>query len=452
MRERGDGRPARLAAGESLPGCAAPGAGRWPLPSTARIHEYPAGAPLVAEAEPAPDWYGVVESGALRVCGREREGLGSLDELGPGDVVDPGPPGLPAAWSAAATEPTRCLLVPARPSPRTAAVAWKLHGGPAAGDFALFAGPSAITSSRPPLTCAPDTSVAEVARRMTSHGVDAVVVLAHEGGAIGIVTDRDLRAKVIAGGLSPTTPAAHVMSAPLLSIDATRRAFDALLEMTRQGIHHLGVVAGGRLTGMVSSHDLMLLQGAHPVGLMREIEAQGTLEGLRTLAPRVHAVVKWLATHGASAHDIGRIVAELNDRLVHRALSVLLAALAAEGHEPPLPYTWLAAGSEGRREQTLKTDQDNGLVYQDPPPDLAAPAAAFFNRLASDMTRALVSLGFPACEGGFMASNPHWCQPESVWRDYFGSWMETPLPAQPCAPASTSTCVRSVATTSRGAS
>ena len=174
----------------------------------------------------------------------------------------------------------------------------------------------------------------------------------------------------------------------------------------------------------------MLLQGAHPVGLMREIEAQGTLEGLRTVAPRVHAVVKWLATHGASAHDIGRIVAELNDRLVHRALSVVLAALAAEGHEPPLPYTWLAAGSEGRREQTLKTDQDNGLVYQDPPPDLAAPAAAFFERLASGMPEALVSLGFPPCEGGFMASNPHWCQPESVWRDYFGSWMETPLPAQ----------------------
>jgi CBS domain-containing protein len=199
--------------------------------------------------------------------------------------------------------------------------------------------------------------------------------------------------------------------------------------MTRRGIHHLGVVADGRLTGVVSSHDLILLQGAHPVGLMREIDAQGTLEGLRAVAPRVLVVVKWLAEHGASAHDIGRIVAELNDRLVVRALSVVLAGLLAEGHAPPLPYTWLAAGSEGRREQTLKTDQDNGLVYQDPPRELATIATTFFSRLASGMHEALVALGFPPCEGGFMASNPHWCQPESVWRGYFASWMETPLPA-----------------------
>ena len=174
----------------------------------------------------------------------------------------------------------------------------RLASGPAGdyrGDVALFVHGVADLVKGPPLTCGPDASVAEVARRMTSQGVDAVAVVGREGGPIGIVTDRDLRAKVIAGGLPPTTPVTHVMSEPLLSIDASRRAFDALLEMTRRGIHHLGVVADGRLTGMVSSHDLVLLQGAHPVGLMREIDAQGTLEGLRTVAPRVHAVVKWLA-------------------------------------------------------------------------------------------------------------------------------------------------------------
>ena len=299
------------------------------LLDASRIDEYPPGRELVAQAEPAPDWYCVLETGAVQVSRLGVESEEILDSLTAGDVLDPGTPGLPAACSAVVTEQSRCLLIPQSVVARHRR---RLASGPAGdyrGDFALFVHGVAELVKGPPLTCAPDTSVAEVARRMTSHGVDAVAVLAHEGGPIGIVTDRDLRAKVIAGGLSPTTPAAHVMSAPLLSIDATRRAFDALLEMTRQGIHHLGVVAGGRLTGMVSSHDLMLLQGAHPVGLMREIDAQGTLEGLRTLAPRVHAVVKWLATHGASAHDIGRIVAELNDRLVHRALSV--AARGARG-------------------------------------------------------------------------------------------------------------------------
>jgi CBS domain-containing protein len=414
-----------------IPGCARLDTdGMAALLDASRIDEYPPGLELVVEGEPAPDWHCVLETGAVQISRLDVESEEILDYLTAGDVLDPGTPGLPAPCSARVTEQSRCLLVPQSVVARHRR---RLASGPAGdyrGDVALFVHGVADLVKGQPLTCGPDASVAEVARHMTSQGVDAVVVVGRDGGPIGIVTDRDLRAKVIAGGLPPTTPVTHVMSEPLLSIDATRRAFDALLEMTRRGIHHLGVVADGRLTGMVSSHDLVLLQGAHPVGLMREIDAQGTIEGLRAVAPRVHVVVKWLAEHGASTHDIGRIVAELNDRLVLRALSAVLAGLLAEGHEPPLPYTWLAAGSEGRREQTLKTDQDNGLVYQDPPRELAATAAIFFGRLASGMHEALVSLGFPPCEGGFMASNPHWCQPESVWRDYFGSWMETPLPAQ----------------------
>jgi CBS domain-containing protein len=251
------------------------------------------------------------------------------------------------------------------------------------------------------------------------------------GAPIGIVTDSDLRVKVLAAGLASTTRVADIMSSPLLSVDPARPAFDALLEMTRRNIHHIAVVADGRLSGMISSHDIILLQGAHPVGLMRQIDAQADLDGLAAAAPRVHTVVKWLAGEGASAFDIGRIVAELNDRLVRRTLSLMVARLEAEGHgRPPLPYAWLAAGSEGRREQTLKTDQDNGLVYQDPAPELAAGAAAYFGRLAAATGEALVRLGFPLCDGGFMASNREWCQPEAVWRGYFETWMEMPRPEQ----------------------
>jgi hypothetical protein len=121
------------------------------------------------------------------------------------------------------------------------------------------------------------------------------------------------------------------------------------------------------------------------------------------VAPRVHAVVKWLAGHGASRHDIGRIVAELNDRwCTERCPSSSLAC--GRGPCVAASLQWLAAGSEGRREQTLKTDQDNGLSTRTP----SAPGRArgrLFHRLASGMTQALVSLGFPPCEGGFMASN-----------------------------------------------
>ena len=122
-------------------------------------------------------------------------------------------------------------------------------------------------------------------------------------------------------------------------------------------------------------------------------------------------------------------MAELNDRLVRRALAMTEGDLETAGHgRAPVAYSWLVAGSEGRCEQTLKTDQDNGLVYRDPPAGAEAVSAAYFERLATAMGETLARLGFPRCPGGFMASNPRWCQPAGVWRRYFSSWMETPQP------------------------
>jgi len=143
----------------------------------------------------------------------------------------------------------------------------------------------------------------------------------------------------------------------------------------------------------------------------------------------VESVVRWLASGRAAPIDIGRIVAELNDRLVRRALDLVQIDLETGGSgRPPVAFSWLVAGSEGRREQTLKTDQDNALVYQDPPPGDEAAAATYFERLAKAMSLVLTRVGFPPCPGGFMASNPRWRQPESVWSRYFASWMETPQP------------------------
>jgi CBS domain-containing protein len=415
-----------------LPGCArlSPHA-MDSLAQAAQVEEHAAGVRLVVEGEPAPVWYLVLERGAVRISRLNGDADEILDHLTAGDVLDPGTPGLPAACSAMVSEAARCLLVPQSVVARhrgLLSVDAVTHGG---GELALFHRRVSDLVKGPPVTCLPTVSAAVVAQLMTSRKVGSVAVLNDAGAPIGIVTDRDLRVKVLAAGLPSTTRVAEIMSSPLLSLDPARPAFDALLEMTRRDVHHIGVVAEGRLAGMVSSHDIVLLQGSHPVGLMRQIDAQADLDGLAATAPRVHTVVKWLAEEGARASEIGRIVAELNDRLVRRAIALTVARLDTEGHgRPPLPYAWLAAGSEGRREQTLKTDQDNGLVYQDPPPDLAGAAAAYFARLTAAVGEALVRLGFPPCDGGFMASNPRWCQPEVVWRGYFGTWMETPHPEQ----------------------
>jgi CBS domain-containing protein len=224
-----------------------------------------------------------------------------------------------------------------------------------------------------------------------------------------------------------TTPAAEVMSAPLVTIGPNAFAFEALLEMTRHEIHHLIVVDEGRLAGVLASDDVLMSQTVHPVTLVRDIARAPTREALARLAAEITTLVQRLVDDGGRAGDIARIVAELNDRIVARVLVQAEATLAGRGETvPPTPYCWLVFGSEGRREQTLRTDQDNGLVYADPPPEAAPVAMRYFTRLAEEAIAGLIAVGFPPCPGGAMASNPRWCQPLATWTGYFREWMAQP--------------------------
>lgn len=275
------------------------------------------------------------------------------------------------------------------------------------------------------MTCAPGVSAMEVAQHLSREGVGSIVVLDADGAAVGIVTDRDFRRKVVAEGRDPVaTAVGAIMSRPLVTLPPEAFAFEAVLEMTRHRIRHVVLVEAGRAIGVVSSRDFLALQTTHPVTLAREITRAGSLDALAALAARVTTLVRRLVDERGTAYDIGQIVAELNDRIVVRVLALTAGALEEAGEDaPPLRYCWLAFGSEARREQTLRTDQDNGLVYEDPPPPLAARAAAYFRCFAEKAIRGLVHVGFPPCPGDAMASNPAWCQPVSVWEGYFRRWM-----------------------------
>ncbi|MGH7482275.1 MAG: DUF294 nucleotidyltransferase-like domain-containing protein, partial [Longimicrobiales bacterium] len=132
---------------------------------------------------------------------------------------------------------------------------------------------------------------------------------------------------------------------------------------------------------------------------------------------------------GHSGYEIGRIVSELNDLVIRRVLALVEQELRAEKvGGPPVPFCWLVLGSEGRREQTIRTDQDNALVYADPPPGLAPWAERYFGLLAERVIAGLVQLGYPPCPANSMASNPQWRQPLATWRRYFGDWVSNPAP------------------------
>jgi CBS domain-containing protein len=296
-----------------------------------------------------------------------------------------------------------------------------------AGELTVFVRRVAELLRGPATTCTPATPIADVASRMP--GGAGVVVVGPDGAPVGILTDRDLRTKVLAARRDPgTTRARDVMSAPVVTIAPDALAFEALLEMTRREIHHLAVVDAGRLAGLLASDDVLMSQAIHPVMLAREIGRAPSREALASLAGDTTTLVQRLVDDGGRAGDVTRIVAELNDRIVARVLALAEAALHERGEAPPVAYCWLVFGSEGRREQTLRTDQDNGLVYADPPAELEEVAARYFSRLAEEAIAGLLAIGFPPCPGGAMASNPRWCQPLATWSRYFREWMARPTP------------------------
>ena len=145
------------------------------------------------------------------------------------------------------------------------------------------------------------------------------------------------------------------------------------------------------------------------------------------LAQTVPEVIRNLIKEGARASHVARMIALLNDQILERMLTLLEEELGP----PPLPYCWLLMGSEGRREQTFRTDQDNAIIYADPVGEKQKKdAREYFKIFAAKAIDHLVNCGYPLCPGEIMASNPKWCQPISVWKKYFSSWLAVPNPQE----------------------
>ncbi len=281
--------------------------------------------------------------------------------------------------------------------------------------------------ARPPFLTAPTEAVAAVARAMAERHIGSAVVATGRT-PVGIVTDRDLRSRVVAGGYPPSGPVSGIMSAPLKTVRAEDSAFTALREMTRSAIHHLGVVDGeGQLLGVISSNDFLALERGHPASLVKELDAATSLDGVRAAAGRLPTLVQGLLRAGLPAIEVTQLVAEVHDRTLRRVVQLAEEGLASEGQgRPPGPFALVVGGSEGRREQTMVTDQDNGLVHASVPEEVAGTAGDYFPRLSEAIASRLAALGVPSCPGGFMAVNPRWRLDVGRWKERFLQWMERP--------------------------
>lgn len=285
------------------------------------------------------------------------------------------------------------------------------HGAPR-GDLAA---PVGALVTGPPLSVPSVATVAEAARAMREARVSSVLV---DGPEPGIVTDRDLRARVLAEGLGPETPVDRVASRPLRQLDADVPVFAALGFMLEEQVHHLPLTREGRIVGVVSSTDLLRHQTRSPLFVLGAVQRAEDPAALAGYAADVTRAVQALADGGLEAAQIGRVLSALNDALAQRLLRLAERALG----KPPCAYAWLAMGSEGRMEQTLLTDQDNALVYAERSPD----ADAYFAALAQRVVDGLLQAGVPPCDGGYMATNWHMELGELAAR--VRRWGEEPTP------------------------
>lgn len=269
---------------------------------------------------------------------------------------------------------------------------------------------------RPPLFAPATATVQDAAGIMSRERASSVLIAADPP---GILTDRDLRSRVLAAGLGPETPVHQVMSQPLKSLDSDTPIFAALLHMLEEGVHHLALVEEGQVVGVVTSTDLLRHQVQSPIYLRRTLEIATTVEELQAYATETARAVDLLHRGGLGAAQIGRIVSTLNDALV----SKLVQLAEAELGPAPAPYAWIVFGSEGRSEQMLLTDQDNALIYAT---DGGREAETYFAALAERVVGGLIAAGFPPCPGGYMATN--WRKPLDEWLAIFGGWIRTPTP------------------------
>lgn len=295
-----------------------------------------------------------------------------------------------------------------------------LYGG---GDKLLFTNILSDLAVKKVITASEDIPIQQAAEIMAEHRISSLVLLDPSGLPSGMITDRDLRNKVVAKGRDMSGRVGDIMSVTIIKSEAGDYCFEALLKMIRYNIHHLLVVNKGALAGIITNHDLMMLQGASPLAVAREIEDQTTIDGLAPSSKKINMTISILIKEGARAANITRIITEVNDRLLRKVLEITEARLGP----PPVRYCWLVYGSEGRKEQTFRTDQDNAILYEDTEGS-GEDAEKYFAEFAAQLKDGLARCGFPPCKADYMASNPRWRQPLRVWKRYFSNWINHPTP------------------------
>jgi CBS domain-containing protein len=410
---------------------------------------YPAGSTILAPPHGQPDFLYIVQRGTVRLepAAAERAPSEAAHVLGPGECFPVGAllERRPADAAYTAASDTFCYQL------ASADFAELLQKSPRFRDFATRHLTSLLRESqrllsmqyassaieqqalsrslrslirRPPLACLPSLPLEQALAAMQREKTGSIVIVTPSGEPLGILTRHDVLDRVALARADLASPVERVMSTPVHTLAADATAYDAVLAMARYGVRHLPVVEEGKLVGVVTERDLFALQRVSMRSIHRTISGATDSAVLRQAAEDIRRLAIDLLQQGTAAEQLVQILSTLNDALTRRIIE-----LEAERHDlAGTEWCWLAFGSEGRYEQTLASDQDNGLIFALPHGVTPEQARRRLLPFAQAVNRTLDVCGFPLCRGDIMAGNPRWCLSLDEWREQFAKWVRDPEP------------------------
>ena len=275
------------------------------------------------------------------------------------------------------------------------------------------------------LSCSEDTPIQQAASLMCGRKCSSIFIKNPKGEYTGVVTDTDLRSKVIVKGRDITAPIATIMSSPLHSVQIDSMISEALLEMMDTNLKHLAVRdRQSNVVGILTNRDLLTAQEQSPFFVIRELASVACMDEIVDKQTRMPRLIQNMINSGAKARTITRLISSISDAILDKLVGFALKELGPA----PAPFVFLIVGSEGRHEQTLKTDQDNAIIYADVSKSESSAAKAYFLEFGKRVCTWLDQAGYDFCKGDVMAQNPKWCQPLSMWKRYFYSWIRVSTP------------------------
>lgn len=275
------------------------------------------------------------------------------------------------------------------------------------------------------LSCLSHTSIQEAASAMSARGCSSIFIRDEQEKIIGVVTDNDFRKKVIAHGLDIQRPVSEIMSTPLYTIESEAMVSEALLAMMDTNLKHMGVTdVEGKVVGVLTNSDILSAQEQSPFFILREIASADTIDEIISKQRRVPRLIHNMINSGAKSRITTKLITKISDTILSKLIQFALKELGPV----PTEFAFMVLGSEGRMEQTLKTDQDNAIIFAQGSGAKQAQIQAYFLQLGDKVCSWLDQAGYSFCKGEIMARNPQWCQPIAQWKSYFKKWIRVSTP------------------------